>query len=185
MCFGPDGIKAEHLKYALDDIFILHLSILLSLCLTGGVVPHGFCTGTLIPILKKTNADPANPKNYRPVTVSSVLSKILELHIMDEFDDHNFAKYQYGFISFRGTSMATATCMAHDVSEYCVANGSPVYICSLVAEMAFDGIPHDVFLLKAMNVLSDPSWNLLYYWNSNMSIQIKWDNHIGKIIPVE
>ena len=88
--FGPDGIKAEHLKYALDDIFILHLSDLLSLCLTGGVVPHGFCTSTLIPILKKTNADPANPKNYRPITVSSVLSKILELHIMDEFDDHNF-----------------------------------------------------------------------------------------------
>ena len=51
--------------------------------------------------------------------------------------------------------------------------------------MAFDGIPHDVLLLKAMNVLSDPSWNLLYYWYSNMSIQIKWDNHIGKTIPVE
>ena len=148
----------------MDDIFILHLSILLSLCLTGGIVPHGFCTSTLTPILKKTNADPANPKNYRPVTVSSVLSKILELHIIDEFDDHNFAKCQYGFISGRGTSMATA--MAHDVSEYCVANGSPVYICSLDAEMAFDGIPHDVLLLKAMNVLSDPSWNLLYYWYS-------------------
>ena len=66
-----------------------------------------------------------------------------------------------------------------------MANGSPVYICSLDAEMAFDGIPHDVLILKAMNVLSDPSWNLLYYWYSNMSIRIKWDNHIGKIIPVE
>ena len=78
-----------------------------------------------------------------------------------------------------------ATAMAHDVSKYCVANGSPVYICSLDAEIAFDGIPHDVLLLKAMNVLSGPSWNLLYYWYSNMSIRIKWDNHIGRIIPVE
>ena len=73
---GPDGIRPEHLKYAMDDSFSLQLNILLSLCVAGGVVPDFFCVGTLIPVLKKSNIDPQNLQNYRPITVSSVLSKL-------------------------------------------------------------------------------------------------------------
>ena len=81
---GPDGIRPEHLKYAMDDSFTLQLSILLSLCVAGGVVPDGFCVGTLISVLKKSNIDPQNPKNYRPITVTLVLSKFLELYILEQ-----------------------------------------------------------------------------------------------------
>ena len=61
----------------------------------------------------------------------------------------------------------------------------PQSICSIDAKMAFDGIPRDVLILKALNVSSDPSWNLLFYFYSNMSIRIRWNNIMGKTIPVE
>ena len=114
----PDGIRTEHLKYAMDDSFALQLSILLSLCVAGGVLPDGFCVGTLIPVLQKSNIDPQNPKNYSPITVSSVLSKLLELYILEQCENYEFAESQYGYRG-RGTDLATV--MAHDISEYCVA----------------------------------------------------------------
>ena len=48
---------------------------------------------------------------------------------MDEFDDHNFAKCQYGFISGRGTSMATA--MAHDVSTVWLMDPQFIFVASM------------------------------------------------------
>ena len=174
---GPDGIRPEHLKYAMDDSFTLQLSILLSLCVAGGVVPDGFCVGILIPVLKKSNID---PKNHSPITVSSVLSKLLELYILEQCENYEFAESQYGYIRGRGTDLATV--MAHDISEYCVAQGSAVYMCSLDVEGAYDALPHAILLLKAMKVLPDASWNILYFWYTNMSVRITWNNIVGNLL---
>ena len=54
---GHDGILAEHLKNAVKTKLVLHLSNLLSICVTHGIVPDSFLTGTLVNILKKVNAD--------------------------------------------------------------------------------------------------------------------------------
>ena len=50
---GIDGIKAEHNKYAANSKLPLHLSNLLSLCVTFGFVSDSFLAGSLVPILKK------------------------------------------------------------------------------------------------------------------------------------
>ena len=180
---GLDGIKTEHIKYAMDSLLVMHLSILVSLCVIGGVVPKGFCQNVLTPILKKNNLDPEVPKNYRPIIVSSAISKILELYIMDQCQGHEFSKCQYGFIQKRGTSMGSV--MVNDVSQYCINSGSPSYMCSLDAEAAFDGIPHAVLLCKTMNIIPDPSWKILCYWYTNMSVRVKWECALGRQIPIE
>ena len=54
----------------------------------------------------------------------------------------------------------------------------------LVAEGAFDSIPHPVLFKKAMGVLSEKSWKLLYEWYSAMTVRVKW-NVIGCDILVE
>ena len=79
---GMDGISAEHLKYALSSRIVNHLSVMLSQCIKYGVVPTSFTEGILVPLLKKTTLDPTDTKNYRPVTISSNISKILELYIL-------------------------------------------------------------------------------------------------------
>ena len=61
-----------------------------------------------MPVLKKSSLDPTLPKNYRPVTVSVTLSKILEYFMLDRWTSHEFSKAQFGFIKHRGTDMATA-----------------------------------------------------------------------------
>ena len=52
----------------------------------------------------------------------------------------NFSDVQFGFIEGRGTNIAAL--LAEDVTNYCVSRGSPILLCSLDVERAFDGLPH-------------------------------------------
>ena len=112
-----------------------------------------------------------------------MLSKLLELHFLEKCDQYKFNSCQYGFISYKIPS--TASSVLHDVSTYCTAKGSSVYMCSLDAQGAFGAIPIPLLLHKAMNVLPDSCWQTLYYWYHNMSVQIRWTNRLGKSIAVK
>jgi hypothetical protein len=89
---------------------------------------------------------------------------------------------QFGFVGSRGTAMAAA--LTHDVLDYCVSNGSPVYVCSLDAEGAFDSIPHSILFKKAMCVIPTMYWRILLYWYARLVVQIKWGNELSGIIHI-
>ena len=81
----------------------------------------------------------------------------------------------------RGTNIAIS--LAHDVSMYCKDKTSPVFLCGLDAEGAFDGIPHPVLFNKCRHVVPDFCWKLLYNWYSDISVRIKWYT-LGKDIQI-
>ena len=54
-----------------------------------------------MPVLKKSSLNPNLPENYRPITVSSVMSKILELLIIPDAD---ISGLQFGFRKGMGTA---------------------------------------------------------------------------------
>ena len=128
---GVDRISPEHLKYAVQPNIIKHLCRMFTVCLQFSVVPNSFTKGLLVPLLKKPTSDAGVAKNYRPVVLSTIYSKILEMYILDEVSDFTFNDFQFGFVKGRGTS--TATALAHDVASYCTQNGSQVYMCSLTS----------------------------------------------------
>lgn len=178
---GIDGVSAEHLRYAANTDLPFLLSLLFTLCLRAGCLPDVFGKGLLVPILKKPHLDASKPSNYRPITVSSTTSKLLELYIMEK-SNQDYDPSQFGFVSHRGTT--TAISLAHDVSSYCVSRGSPVYLCSLDAEGAFDAIPFPVLFVKAAEAMPDCCWRLMYNWYSSMEVYIKWNGSLGQRIPV-
>ena len=159
---GNDGISAEQIKMASSSRIVFHLCKLFTVCFRYGLVPLNFMQGILVPILKKPILGPADPKNYRPVIISNILSKNVEMHIIDECSDFKFSEFQFGYLKGRGTN--TAISLAHDVYNYCIFNGSPVFMCSLDAEGAFDALPFPVIFTKIANVVSDSSWKILYNW---------------------
>ena len=90
---------------------------MLTLCIQFGVVPDNFRRGMLIPIPKKAGCDTTEPNNcMRPITVSSIFSKLLELYVLEECSSHEFSDLQFGFVKGRGTEMATT--LLHDVIDY-------------------------------------------------------------------
>lgn len=178
---GADGITAEHLRFARYTQLPFHLSSLMTLCLRYGCMPAAFNLGLLIPILKKPNLDAKNPANYRPITISSVTSKILELYVSHK-SNKEFDPAQFGFVAHRGTT--TAISLAHDVGMYCLSRNTPLYMCSLDAEGAFDGIPFPVIFKKAAASMPECCWRLMYTWYGGMHVTIKWRGQLSQRIPV-
>ena len=145
---------------------------LLTTCFRTGVVPTSFTKGILVPILKKPTLDPAIPSNYRPIIVSTVFSKIVEMYILESCHDVQFSDYQFGFVKDRGTN--TAISLVHDVTAYCNYNKSSVFMCGLDVEGAFDNLPHSVLFQKCMHVIPELSWKLLYNWYCKITVIVKW-----------
>ena len=81
---GCDWITVNHLFHALSEPLIEALVELYSAIITTSSVPDSFETGIIIPILKKATLDSNNPSNFRPITLSSVHSKVVELSLMPE-----------------------------------------------------------------------------------------------------
>ena len=177
-----DGIESEHLRYGIETQIPMHISNMLSLCIRYSVVPDSFTNGLLIPIPKKSGCDTSVPKNWRPIIISTTLSKLMEMYILEESSGHIFSDSQFGFVSGRGTEIATA--LVNDVISYANVRGSTVYTCSLDAEGAFDAIPHCVLFKKASEVLPDYCWHVMVNWYEKLTVQIKWCKQLSVKISV-
>ena len=64
------------------------------LCVRVGVVPECFTQGLLVPVLKKPNSEPTCPSNYRRITLSVIISKLLEYRILDDCTSHQLSDSQ-------------------------------------------------------------------------------------------
>ena len=107
---GTDKITPDHITNALNSKLVLHLCNLFAFCFIHGVVPKSFTEGILVPILKTSTLDPSVASNYRPIIVSTVFSKLVEMFIMEKCNGSSYSDYQFGFVEGRGTNIAIAPC---------------------------------------------------------------------------
>ena len=171
---GADGICAEHLQYGLCDELCRKLASIYTLSLRKGIIPSVLQTGIIIPILKKSTADPEKPENYRPITLSSVYAKIAESIIMPEDEASDS---QFGFREGRGTGFVTS--LLNDIMCYYEDQGSPVYLASLDAERCFDSIWHDGLLHKLWLKVPQSAWRFIHNWYKTSYVRVRWNNHIS------
>ncbi|KAK3573359.1 hypothetical protein QTP86_024125 [Hemibagrus guttatus] len=129
--------------------------------LTSGHVPTAFKKARVIPILKKPALDPSDISNYRPVSLLSFLSKILERVVCNQLSDYLMQNNlhdpnQSGFKAAHSTETAllAATEKLHAARS---AKLSSVLIL-LDLSAAFDTVNHKTLLSTLKG-----SWNL---WNS-------------------
>jgi hypothetical protein len=172
---GGDGITSEHLAHGKSPTLLLHLSTLYSVILSWCIVPDLLTTGVIVPILKKPTLNPNRPDNFRPITLSSIYSKLLEILVLPEdiaFDS------QFGFRQGRGTSFSCA--LLNDTAVLFNDAGSPLYVCSLDAEKCFDNIWHPGLFYKLWGNIPTNHWLILYKWYSNLKSVVKWDGHVSQ-----
>ena len=83
---GYDGVTAEHLLYASSDILCEALARMYETIFRFNLVPDVLRLGIIIPILKKPTLDVSAFNNYRPITLSSVYAKLIELMMIPDSD---------------------------------------------------------------------------------------------------
>ena len=79
---GPDGLSAEHLINA-HPALIINMCLLFRGIATHGYVPKDFGSGIIVPLLKDKLGDVNDLSNYRGITLIPVISKLLELVILE------------------------------------------------------------------------------------------------------
>jgi len=172
---GPDNLAAEHFKHAGQSINVL-LAILLNGCVIHSYLPPGLMKTVIVPIVKDVKGDVSSKENYRPIAITSILSKIIEILIIERYDALLCTSdNQFGFKNNGSTDLCVFT--LKQVIEYYRNNGSPVYLCFLDASKAFDRVHHNALFdkLRTRN-LPHIIIRLLVFWYSYQTFVIKWCN---------
>ena len=111
---GPEGWPLLALKETAEQI-CTPLSILFSKSLDEGTLPHDWKSACVTPIFKKGNRH--LPNNYRPISLTSSIVRLMESIIKDEIYDHLNSNHllsvnQHGFMP--GRSCTTQLLIAMD-----------------------------------------------------------------------
>ena len=145
---GPDKIPPSMLK-ALADELCIPLAIIFRKSLNEGVVPEDWRTAHIIPVFKKGSR--AKAGNYRPISLTSVIGKVLERiikeQITEHLDRHNLTyDTQHGFK--KGRSCTTNLLVYLEDITKLVDDGTPVDAVYLDLAKAFDMVPHRRLIAK-------------------------------------
>ena len=139
---GPDGLHPCVLKELADQL-AEPLAILYEKSLSEGKLPSVWKDANVTPLFKK--GEKCKAGNYRPVSLTCVLCKLMESIIRDSLveyleEEELLSRHQHGFISKRScTSNLLAT--MDKWTEY-LDTGIPVDAIYLDFSKAFDSVPH-------------------------------------------
>ena len=145
---GPDECHPYFLKEYADKIY-LPLTDIFRKTLASGEVPEDWRKANITCIFKKGNKQ--DPGNYRPVSLTSVICKLLESNIreaiMDHLSSHKLlSDSQFGFRRNRSTVLQLLTVM-EDWTE-ALDNNLQVDTVYLDFRKAFDSVPHKRLVKK-------------------------------------
>jgi endonuclease/exonuclease/phosphatase family metal-dependent hydrolase len=145
---GPDGIHPRILKEARAQL-ARPLSKIFQMSLAEGKLPTEWKQAHITPIFKK--GDKRLAGNYRPVSLTPIIAKIMEKSIRDALLAHMrqhklLSKRQYGFISGRSTLLQLLTVLEKWTDE--LDKGNIVDVIFLDFKKAFDKVPHTRLICK-------------------------------------
>lgn len=145
---GPDGIYPKHL-IELKDSIVEPLTKIFNASISEGKIPVDFKIANVTPIFKK--GDKSAAENYRPISLTSIVGKLMESvikdHIINHLESHNLIRNsQHGFRSNR-SCLTNLLEFFHEIYGL-YENSRSVDIIYLDFRKAFDTVPHSRLLEK-------------------------------------
>ena len=149
---GPDGMPSCMVKSCLPDIASILVKYF-NLSLASGHYPDAWKTSHIRPKFKSGSR--LDPSNYRPINITSILSRILEKIVKEQMSNyflslHVISPAQHGFLSNRSCSTCQVDFLNHIISlrdeDYNVA------VLYFDFSKAFDTVSHPRLLQKLKNL---------------------------------
>ena len=175
---GYDNLPMGIIKEAISAISepITHI---INLSLSSGVVPRELKIARVIPIFKTGDRGLFN--NYRPVSVLSIFSKLLErvMHkrLLNFLNKYNILSInQFGFRKNHSTSLA----LIHLYDKISTAIDNREYTAGIFLDLskAFDTVNHEIMLAKLEHYGvrgNSLQWFKSYLSNREQFVQFNWN----------
>ena len=145
---GPDHMHPRVLK-ELGSVISSPLSLIFQTSFTTGTVPEDWKTANITAIHKKGDKRAAD--NYRPISLTSVVCKVMESIISDALVNHMkvnglFTSKQFGFLKGRSTTLQLLNVL--DEWTKLLDAGIPIDVVYTDFQKAFDSVPHRRLMSK-------------------------------------
>lgn len=184
---GPDNINNTILK-KLSSKSLKLISILFNHIFNIGYFPTEWKLATVIPIPKKGNT--MDPKNYRPISLISCISKIYEKFINEKLREHCeennvIPNTQFGFRPNHSTTHALLK-FSEDLAVN-LNNKTPVTALSLDCEKAFDTVWKNalIYKMKYLFGFHDHLYKIIFHYLSNRTFRVRIDNTLSNTYQIE
>jgi exonuclease III len=146
--YGPDGIPPVVLKTCASELAPC-LGKLFRLCLSTSTFPSCWKRALIQPVPKK--GDPSQPSNYRPIALTSILSKVFESILNRKIWKHLkssnlISDRQYGFRKERSTGDILS--LLSDTWSSAIRNFGESFAVALDISKAFDRVWHKALISK-------------------------------------
>ena len=182
---GPDKISGRMLKATALSI-APSITKLFNLSIKLGCVPQTWKLSNVVPIPKSGNR--TSPTNYRPISLLSVLSKVLERHIYNQIaahleTHHPLSNFQWGFRP--GRSTVTALLETTHSWLQCLEAGREVTAVFFDLKKAFDSVPHRALLDKLKSLqLNDHILKWVCDYLKDKKQRVVVNGEISETLPV-
>ena len=145
---GPDKMHPRVLK-SISKSICIPVSIIFNTSISTRTLPAEWKVGKISAIFKKGNK--SSPGNYRPVSLTTILCKVLESIVRDEivvhFKNNNlFSAKQFGFLSGRSTVFQLLKVL--DIWTDILDQGGTLDMIYCDFMKAFDKVPHGRLVYK-------------------------------------
>ena len=181
---GPDELSPELLRKV--AIFIYQpLTHLFNYCIAENALPEMWKLANVTPVFKK--GDATNPSNYRPISVTSAISKVFEKIISTQLADYLeinnlLSCNQFGYRKQRSTEDAIVKLV--EDSKNALNQKRHVAVIFLDLSKAFDTVQHDILLHHLGKLkISSHSVSLVSNYLSNRKQRVKLDNGYSGWLP--
>jgi hypothetical protein len=151
---GPDYVQAIVLKECAHAL-ALPIALIFKASIARSELPIQWISANICPLYKK--GDKLEAGNYRPVSLTSILCRVLESIIRAKLEIYFsvncfISSRQHGFVKHK--SCTTNLLETLDLISYMIARGYPVDVIYLDFAKAFDTVPHRrlIHKLKAYGV---------------------------------
>jgi hypothetical protein len=182
---GPDGIPQYFLINIADELAV-PLSILFGKCLASGIWPDEWKVSKVVPVFKKGSK--SSVKNYRPVSLLCVFSKVMESVIKEVLvdfliDNHLISDSQFGFQAKKSTVTQLLDCLNQWTA--CIDAGDCLDVVYLDLAKAFDTVSHPKLLSKLRSIgIEDPLYSLLASYLDCRKQYVFIDNSVSECCDV-
>lgn len=179
------GVNVEHFQLGNIELITV-VTELINKMFELGTVTQCMKLGALTPIFKKKGSN-TDSKNYRGITITATISKILETVLRERLTpiiNENQNNLQRGFT--KNSSPMNCSLILEEFIRDRKDTKTDTFIAFLDAKAAFDVVNHASLMRKLYHLgIDGKEWQLLHSLHEGAETAIKWNGHLSTTYTAE